>query len=85
MSLTKNLFGTPDSQKASESGDAKDARGDAQHVPMDEDSASDKEGGGYAAAESIDELVFETSPQSQMTNKTRSKSRKVIITDTYVF
>ncbi len=81
MSLTEILFGTPDIQKASESGIATDARSDREDVPMDEDSASVKEGNGYAAAESEDELVFETVPQSPMTNQTRSKSRKVIITD----
>ncbi len=63
---------------ALESGDATDARDDAQDAPMDEESASDKDGDGYAAAESEDELVFET---SSMTNRTRTKSRKVIITD----
>ncbi len=41
---------------------------------MDEDSASDKDGDGYAAVESEDELVFETIPQSPMTNQTWSKS-----------
>jgi hypothetical protein len=34
---------------------ATDARGDAQDVQMDEDSASDKDGDGYAVAESEDE------------------------------
>jgi hypothetical protein len=48
---------------------------------MDKESASDKDGDGYAAAESEDELVLETIPQSSMTNWTRIKSRKVIITD----
>jgi hypothetical protein len=41
---------------------------------MDEDSALDKEGDGYAAAESEDELVFKTILQSLMTNQTRSMS-----------
>ncbi len=39
MSLTEILFGTPDIQKALESRDAIVARGDAQDVLMDEDSA----------------------------------------------
>jgi hypothetical protein len=47
---------------------------------MDEDSALDKDGDN-AAAESEDELVFETIPQSPMTNQSKSKSRKVIIFD----
>jgi hypothetical protein len=64
MSLTEILFGTPDIQKTSASEDSTDARGDAQDVPMDENSASDKDGDGYAAAESEGELVFETIPQS---------------------
>ncbi len=50
MSLTEIVFGTADIQLASESGYATDARVDAQDVPMDEDSAYDKEGDGYAAA-----------------------------------
>ncbi len=53
-----NLFGAPDNSrypKASKSGDATYARGDAQDVPMDEDSASDKEGDEYEAAEWEDE------------------------------
>ncbi len=74
MHLTEILFGSPDIQQASESGGATDARGDAQDVPMDEDSALDKEGDGYAAAESEDELVFKTILQSLMTNQTRSMS-----------
>ncbi len=81
MSMPEILFGTPDIQKASESGDATDARDDAQDVPMDEDSVSDKDGDRYAAAEPEDELelVLETIPQSPMKSWTRSKSRKVII------
>ncbi len=75
----RNLFGTPDIQKALKSGDATDAQGDAQDVPMDEDSAWDRDGDGYAAAESEDEIVFETIPQAPMTNQTRSKSPKVIV------
>ena len=51
-------------------------------VQPDEDSASEKDGDGYAAAESEDELVFETISQSPLTNRTRSKSRKVMIPDT---
>ncbi len=41
--------------------------------------ALDKDGDGYAAAESEDELVtvLETTSQSPMTNRTRSKSGKV--------
>jgi hypothetical protein len=81
MSLTEILFATPDIQKASESGDATDALGDAQDVPMDEDSALDKEGDVYAAADLEDDLVFETILQSPMTNRTKGKSRKVIIAD----
>jgi hypothetical protein len=81
MSLREILFGTPDIQKASDSRDATDARGDAQGVPIDEDNASDKEGYGYAAAGSEDELMFNTIPQSPMTNQTRGKSLKVIITE----
>ncbi len=34
-----------------------DAQGDAQDVPIDEDSALDKDGDEYAAAESEDEIV----------------------------
>ncbi len=41
--VTEILFGTPDIQKASKSGDATDAQGDAQDVLMNEDSALDKE------------------------------------------
>ncbi len=52
MSLTEILSGTPDIQKDPESRDAMNARGDARDVQMDEDSALDKEGDGYAAAES---------------------------------
>ncbi len=48
---------------------------------MDEGGASDKDGDEYKAAESVDEIVFETIPQSPMTNWTRSKSQKVIIPD----
>ncbi len=59
-----NLFCTPDIQKAKESRDSTDAQSDAQDVPMDEDIASDKDGDGYAAAESEDEIVFETIPHS---------------------
>ncbi len=33
MNLTETLFGTPDIQKAPKSGDATDARGDAQRCP----------------------------------------------------
>ncbi len=48
---------------------------------MDEDSdVGDQDG--YAAAELEDGLVFKTMLQSPMTNKTRSKSQKVFITDT---
>ncbi len=36
---------------------------------MDEDSASDKDGDGYAAAESEDALVLEKILQSPMTNQ----------------
>ncbi len=43
MSLTEILFGTPDIPKTSESGDVTDTRGDAQDVPMHEDSAWDKD------------------------------------------
>ncbi len=57
VSFTSILFGTPDIQKASESGKATDARGDAQDVPLDEDRASDKDGDEYTAAESEDEIV----------------------------
>jgi hypothetical protein len=49
---------------------------------MDEKRASDKDGDEYAAAESEHAIVFETTPQSPMTNRTRSKSQKVIIPDT---
>jgi hypothetical protein len=77
MNLTEIWVGTSDIQKASKSRDATDARVDAQDVLMDEDKASDKEGDGYAAADSEDELVFETNPQSPITNQTRSKSQKV--------
>jgi hypothetical protein len=84
MSLTETVFGTPYIQKASESGDATDVRGDAQleDVQMDEGSASDKDGDCYRAAEPEVELaVFKTIPQSPMTNGTRSKSWKVLIAD----
>ncbi len=61
MSLTEILFGIPDIQKAFESGDATDARGDEQDVPImnntaseqgseDEDCASDKYADEYAEA-----------------------------------
>jgi hypothetical protein len=43
---------------------------------MDEGSALDKDDDAYAAADSEDEIVFETIQQSPMTNWTRSKSRK---------
>jgi hypothetical protein len=76
MSLTEILFGTPHIQKVSESGDALDARDDAPDVPMDENSSSDNYGDGYKAAESGDELVFETILQSPMTNQTMRKSQK---------
>jgi hypothetical protein len=84
LSLTEILFGTPDIEKTSESGDATHARGDAQGVVMDEDSASDKDGDEYAAAESEDELLIEKIPQSPVTNRTRIKSRKVVIPDALV-
>ncbi len=80
MSLTEILFGTPDVQKALESRDARDKRGDAQDVPMDEDRASDKDGDEYAAAGSEDEQV-ETVPQSPTKNQTLRKSQKVITPD----
>jgi hypothetical protein len=70
----RNFSWSPDIQKISESGDATDTRGDAQDVHMDEDSASYKDGDGYAAAESEDEQVFQTIPHSPMINQTRSKS-----------
>ncbi len=73
MSLTGILFGTTDIQKAFESGVATDTRGNAEDVLMKQDSDLDKEGYGYAAAESEDELVFERIPLSLMTNWTRSK------------
>ncbi len=52
LSLTEILFDTQGIQKTSGSRNATDTRSDAQDVPMDEDSASDKDGDGYAAAES---------------------------------
>ncbi len=45
----------------------------------DEDSASDKDGDECAAAESEEEIVDETVPQSQLKNRISSKSRKVIV------
>ncbi len=74
--MTEFLFGTPDIQKALESRDATVAQGDAQYVPMDEDSASDKDGDEYAAAESEDEIVFKTIPQSPMIDQTRKQVSK---------
>ncbi len=41
MSFTEIIFGTPDIKKTSESEYATDTQGDAQDVPMDEDSTSD--------------------------------------------
>jgi hypothetical protein len=70
----KILFGTLDIQKALESGNATDAQGDAQDIPIDEDSASDKDVDEYAAAEAEDEIVFKTIPQNPRTNQTRNKS-----------
>jgi hypothetical protein len=52
-----------------------DARGDAQ----DEDSAPNKDSDEYAAAESEDEIVYQTVLQSSIKIRTRSKSRKVNI------
>jgi hypothetical protein len=86
MSLTEILFRAPDIQKASESGDAMDPLGEAQEVLImnydttvtqesdDEDSALDKNGDGYAAAKSDDEILFKAIPQRPMINQTRSKS-----------
>jgi hypothetical protein len=79
MSLREILFGIPNIQKASESGDTTDARGNSQDVPMDEDSALIEDCNGYAAAESEDEIAIETIPQSPMANQTRSTSRKLIV------
>ena len=44
-----------------------------------EDSASDNDSNECAAAESEDEIVDGTVPQSPMKNRTRIKSRKVVI------
>ncbi len=51
---------------------------------LDEDSASNKDGDGYAAAgpELEYELVLGTIAQSPMTNRSRSKFQTIIITDT---
>ena len=46
-----------------------------------EDSASDKDGDECAAAESDDEIAGETVAPSPMKDRTRSKSRKVVIPD----
>ncbi len=94
-SCTDELFGTPEIQKASESGNATDARGEAQDVPtMDdltneqapeyEDNASDKHGDECAAAESEEEIMDETIQQSPMENQTRSKSRMVILPEAFM-
>ncbi len=67
--------GTPEIQKALESGDATDARGDAldvltmddfanEQAPEHEDNASDKDGDECAAAESEEEIVDKTFPPS---------------------
>ncbi len=89
-SCTDELFGTPQIQKASESGDATDLQGDALDAPtMDdsvdeqalesEDCALDEDGGECAAAESEEEIVDKTIPPSPMKNQTRSKSRRVVM------
>ena len=85
-SLTDDLFGTTDIQKALESGDGTDPQGDAQEAPSindtapeqeseKEDSASESDSDVCAAAESEDEFVDETVQPCPM----RSKSRKVVI------
>jgi hypothetical protein len=50
---------------------------------MDEDSALDMDGDGYAAAasDSEEELVCKTIPHSLTINRTRRKSPKVILSD----
>ncbi len=78
-SCTSELFGTPEIQGPSESGDATDTRGNAldtlttdylKEDPEPEDSALDKDGNECAAAKSDEEIVDE--------NRTRSKSLKVV-------
>ncbi len=44
----------------------------------------DKDGDECSAAESDEEIVDETIPQSQMKNRTRSKSRKVIVPEALI-
>ena len=87
-SCTNELFGTPEIKEPSESENATDARGDAletlttedlEQDPEPEVSVSDENGDECVAAESDEEIVDETLRQSQMKNRTRSKSRKVIV------
>ncbi len=52
---------------------------------MEEDSASDKDCDEYAAAESEDEIVFETIPQCPMANLARNKSRQGLVPDALIF
>ncbi len=82
-SWTDELFGTPEIRKALESENVMNVQGDAHDVlTMKEaygDSAEDKEGNELAAAESGDDIVEEKIPPSPMKNRTRSKSRTVIV------
>jgi hypothetical protein len=67
---------------------ATDTRGDALETLSTEDldqdpepefSVSDEDGGECVAPESVEEIVDETLYQSPMKNRTRSKSRKVVV------
>ena len=88
--MNENIFGDQEFQKALESRDVMDQRGDAQEDPITDDStpelesdsedgASDKEGHECVAAKSDNDIVDETMPPSPMKNRTRSKAWKVPI------
>ncbi len=86
-SCTNKLF-AQEIQGPKESGDVTDARGNAldtltmdylKENPKPEDSVPDEDGNECVAAESDEEIVDETLCQSPMKNRTRSKSRKVLL------